>query len=250
LAGGKQPVGKAPFHAFASVEIADIQAFAPGARDSLSRLVPAEFAERYTRLLNCTACHGQLEGFPPLELLGSKLKPEWSARFIGGEIPHKIRYDAHPKGEPWLEARMPAFKAHAPYLAAGLAARDGFPPSSAATQSPDQALAQVGRKLVGKDGGFSCVSCHGVGSLLAMEVFESEGINLVYSADRLQPDFYRRWLRAPTSIDSQTKMPVYFDEGKSPLTEILGGDGEKQIDAIWAYLQLRDKMQPPATGAE
>jgi len=212
--------------------------------------VPAEFAERQTRALNCVACHGALEGFPPLELLGGKLKPEWSAQFIAGEIPHKIRYDAHPRGEVWLEARMPAFKSRARHLAVGLAARDGYPSQSTAPPAIDPELAGVGRKLVGKDGGFSCVSCHGVGSLLAMEVFESEGVNLVYSADRLQPDFYRRWLRAPTSIDPQTKMPVYFDEGKSPLTEILGGDAEKQIAAIWQYLQLKEKMIPPGPGAE
>jgi hypothetical protein len=191
-----------------------------------------------------------LEGFPPLELLGGKLKPEWAARFIGGEIPHKIRYEAHPKGEPWLEARMPAFRSRARDLAVGLSARDGYGSRSPEHGPIDATLAGIGRKLVGKEGGFSCVSCHGVGSLLAMEVFESEGVNLVYSADRLQPDFYRRWLRAPTSVDPQTKMPVYFDEGKSPLTEVLGGDADKQIAAIWEYLQLREKMQPPVTGAE
>ena len=86
--------------------------------------------------------------------------------------------------------------------------------------------------------------------MLAMEVFESEGINLVYSAERLQPDYYRRWFRAPISIDPQTKMPVYFDEGKSPLTDVLDGDGEKQITAVWEYLRLRDKMPGPKTGAE
>jgi hypothetical protein len=79
-------------------------------------------------------------------------------------------------------------------------------------------------------------------------VFESEGINLVYSADRLLPGYYRRWFRAPTSIDPQTKMPVYFDEGKSPLTEVLDGDGEKQITAVWEYLKLRDQMPRPPTG--
>ena len=96
----------------------------------------------------------------------------------------------------------------------------------------------------------SCVSCHGIGSMLAMEVFESEGINLVYSAERLQPDFYRRWFRAPMSIDPQTKMPMYFDEGKSPLTDVLDGDGEKQISAVWEYLKLGNKMQVPKTAAE
>ena len=86
--------------------------------------------------------------------------------------------------------------------------------------------------------------------MLAMEVFESEGINLAYSADRLQPEYYRRWFRAPISIDPQTKMPVYFDDGKSPLTDVLDGDSEKQIAAVWEYLRLRDKMQAPKTGAE
>ena len=57
----------------------------------LARHVPAEFAERQTRNLNCTACHGQVEGFPPLEILGGKLKPEWAGKFIAGEIGYKPR---------------------------------------------------------------------------------------------------------------------------------------------------------------
>src|SRR5262249_48718241 len=96
--------------------------------------------------------------------------------------------------------------------------------------------------------GFSCVSCHGVGPLPALEVFESEGINLAYAAERLLPSYYRRWLRSPLSIDPQTKMPSYFEEGKSPLTEILEGDAEKQINALWQYLRLGEKMPAPATG--
>jgi hypothetical protein len=107
-------------------------------------------------------------------------------------------------------------------------------------------MTEHGRKLIGKDGGFSCISCHGVRSLAAMEVFDAEGINFQWSADRLLPDYYRRWMRNPLAIDPQTKMPVYFEDGQSPLTEILEGDAEKQIDAIWHYLRLRDKMPLPA----
>ena len=59
----------------------------------------------------------------------------------------------------------------------------------------DPALAKDGQKLVGKDGGFSCVSCHGVGRVQAADVFDSEGINLAWSAERLLPHFYRRWVR-------------------------------------------------------
>ena len=55
-------------------------------------------------------------------------------------------------------------------------------------------------------------------------------------------------MRNPLAIDPQTKMPVYFEEGKSPLTEILDGDAEKQMTAIWHYLRLGDKMPTPDTG--
>jgi len=251
LASDTGAESKAPQFNFTASERAALAAFGRSDRASLERHVPGEFAERQARLLNCTACHGQIDLVPPLEILGGKLKPEWVARFMAGEIPHKLRYDLHPKGEPWLDARMPAFKSRAQLLAIGMAEQHGYPPKSPPEPPVDNALAEIGRKLVGKEGGFSCVSCHGIGPLPALEVFESEGIDFTQSADRLLPDYYRRWFRAPTSIDPQTKMPVYFDEeGKSPLTEILDGDGEKQISAIWEYLRLRDKMPAPNTGAQ
>jgi len=111
-------------------------------------------------------------------------------------------------------------------------------------------FAKLGQKLVGKDGGFSCVSCHGVGNMEAMEVFESEGINLAYSGERLLLPYYRRWLRNPLAIDPQSKMPVYFEDDKSPLTEVLDGDADKQIDAIWQYIRLGTKMPPPNAAAQ
>ena len=242
------PPEKAPQFGFTAAERADLRAFVRTARDSLFRDSPAEFAERQTRLLNCNGCHGQAQGFPTLEILGGKLKPEWSGKFIAGEIAYKPRPETHPRGEPWLETRMPGFKARASLLAQGLAALHGFGPKTSAEPAIDNELATLGQKLIGKDGGFSCVSCHGVAGLAATDVFESEGINLAYSYDRLLPDYYYRWMRNPLAIDPQTKMPVYFEEGKSPLTEILDGDAEKQISAMWHYMRLGQKMPPPNAG--
>jgi mono/diheme cytochrome c family protein len=242
------PPEKAPRFGFTAAERADLQAFVRTARDSLFRESPAEFAERQTRLLNCNGCHGQVQGFPALEILGGKLKPEWSGKFIAGEIAHKPRPETHPRGEPWLEARMPGFKARAPLVADGLAALHGFGPKTSPEPPIDNELAKFGQKLVGKDGGFSCVSCHGVAGLAATDVFESEGINLAYSYDRLLPDYYYRWMRHPLAIDPQTKMPVYFEDGKSPLTEILDGDAEKQITSMWHYMRLGQKMPAPNVG--
>jgi len=245
LAAEAKPDSHAPQFGFTTEEGEALQAFGGTDRASLAHHVPAEFAERQTRALNCAACHGQIDGVPPGEVLGGKLKPEWAARFIGGAIPYKPRAERHPGGEIWLEARMPVFKSRAELLARGLAAQHGYPPQTPPEPPIDRELARIGQQLVGKARGFSCVSCHGVGSQPASEVFESEGVNFAHAAERLLPDYYRRWLRSPTSIEPQTKMPVYFDEGRSPLTEVLDGDAEKQIDAIWQYLRLGRDMPPP-----
>ncbi|MCI0748327.1 MAG: c-type cytochrome [Verrucomicrobia subdivision 3 bacterium] len=242
------PPERSPQYRLTPTERADLRAFGARGLDSLFRHAPVEFAERQTRLLNCAGCHGQFEGFPPMDILGGKLKPEWAGKFIAGEIPYKPRAETHPRGEPWLAARMPGFKARAQWLAAGMAALHGYPPRTPPEPPVNDQLAQLGRKLVGKDGGFSCVACHGVGALAAADVFDSEGINFVHAYERLLPDYYRHWMRNPLAIDPQTKMPVYFEDGRSPLTEILDGDAEQQITAIWHDLRLGSKMPPPDTG--
>ena len=218
---------------------AALRAFGSTDRASLLRHVPTEFAQRQTRLLNCRECHGKFEGFPPLEILGGKLRPEWSKRFIGGEIAIRPRF--------WLDARMPAFHQRAEGLAAGMAMLHGYPPRTPTDPPIDQEVAKVGQKLVATPpNGFACVQCHGVAKVGATQVFESNGINLALTGDRLLKPYYRRWLRNPLRIDPSTKMPVYFDEeGRSPLTDVYGGDGARQISAIWEYIRLGDEMPPP-----
>lgn len=230
----------APHYTLTTEQRAALQAFAATDRESLGRSTSADFLIRQSQHLNCRQCHGQFEGFPAWELLYGKLKPEWAVRFIGGEERGTPR--------PWSEARMPAFPAFARGLGEGLATVAGFPPVSEPDPAPADAaeLAEAGRKLVGASGGFSCISCHGVGEFGATQVFEAPGINLAHSFVRLQPDFFRRWLRAPTLIDPTSKMPVYFDEeGRSPLSEVLDGDGPKTIQAVWEYLRLGDQMPKP-----
>ncbi len=237
----KPAVGsKSPQFHFTAEERAALSAFAATDRKSLERHAPTEFAARQARILNCAGCHGQVEGFPAIEIVGGKLKPEWTRDLLSGVLVDRPR--------PWLSARMPAFPRRAEWLAAGLAQTHGLSPRSPTEPPMDADLVKHGQKLAGVDGGFSCISCHGVAGLAPTQVFEAPGINLALSAARLQPAYYRRWILNPQRIDPQTKMPVYFDEeGKSPLAEVLGGDAAKQIDALWHYLRLGEKMPPPAT---
>jgi hypothetical protein len=224
-----------------------LQAFLKTDRTSLSRHSPIEFAARETRLLNCQACHGQIELIPPLEVMGGKLKPEWASAFIGGE-PMKVRADRHPKGELWVQARMPSFASRARWLAEGMAMQQGYPPKTPAEGPIDEEAARQGHKMVGKDNGLSCISCHAVNDLPALEVFESEGLNLGLTASRLLKSYFFRWMRSPLAVDAQTKMPGYFEDGKSALTDYYEGDAEKQINALYQYMRLAEKMPAPSTG--
>ncbi|MCI0535753.1 MAG: c-type cytochrome [Verrucomicrobiales bacterium] len=242
LAEKRGPEAKAPAFGFAPEERSALRELGATDQNSLWREAPAEFAERQVRLLNCAGCHGKLEGVPHLPVLGGKLKPEWARSILAGELPYKPR--------PWLESRMPAFASRAALLAEGMAAQHGYPPQTVAEPALDQAAAQVGQRLVSADNGFGCIACHAVGQVKATQVFESAGINLAYSETRLLRSYYERWLRNPVAMDPLTKMPAYFDEeGKSPLTDYYDGNGLKQIDAIWQYLRLGERMPPPP-GAE
>jgi mono/diheme cytochrome c family protein len=229
-----------PRFPFASGEKEKIVAFlamqqplAPG------RNVPHEQALRETKMLQCAQCHRE-SGLPEPLTLGGKLKPEWAAHFIAGKVPYKPR--------PWLKTRMPAFPAYATPLAAGLAALHGHPARTPSEGVSHPEGVSVGAKLVSSAGGFSCVACHPVKDAASAVVVESPGVNLAYSGERLLGSFFHRWLMNPIAIDPGTKMPVYFDtEGRSQLTEFFEGDAAKQIDAIWEYLRLGDKMPPPPT---
>ena len=234
---------KAPAFAFDTSERSAIQSFAATDRSALTRHIPQEFAEREIRHLNCLNCHGQVEGVPHLEILGGKLKPEWATKFIAGDVPYKPR--------PWLEMQMPAFPKRAALLAEGMTMQHGLAPTSTPEPPINEPLAEIGRKLSGTDGGFSCLSCHGFAKVMPTQVFEAPGINLAYSSDRLQPAYFQRWLRNPIRVDAATKMPVFFDdEGKSPLGDILEGNADKQIDALLNYVRKGDKMAPPPGAPE
>jgi cytochrome c2 len=232
-----------PWFGFTPTERHAVQLFLQTDRAALTRSVPAEFAQREIRNLKCESCHGKIEGVPPIERIGGKLKPEWACQFIAGRIPYKPR--------PWLDARMPAFPSYAAGLGDGLTMLYGCPPKTAPEPPIDAAAAAVGQRLVSAEGGLSCISCHAIGRIPATQVFENAGVNLAYASERLLKPYFQRWVRNPLAIDPVSKMPVFFDEElRSPLPDFYQGDGAKQIEAIWQYLRLGDKIPaPPGTQA-
>jgi mono/diheme cytochrome c family protein len=236
---------RVPHYALSDADRRALREFAEAGFDSLTRHVDAEFAARQVKNLNCAGCHDrQLDSVPPLDMLGGKIKPEYGAKFIAGLIVEKPR--------PWIAARMPGFATRAEGLARGLANQHGFTAKTPPEPEPvDEELAAIGFKLVGADGGFSCVTCHAVGKSAAPQISESAGVNFAWTFDRIQHDYFVRWLRDPLAVDPTTKMPVFFDEsGRSPLGNVLEGDARRQMEAMWQYFRLGPRMKvPPGVGA-
>ena len=220
---------------------------------SLAHFNKAEYSERQFENLNCAACHqidDDLSGLtathplsakytgeayqepgkgmtaPDLTFIGEKLRADWMNQLFSGTLEKSTR--------PWLKQRMPAFPSRAKNLADGFAAGYGViaeTSKSAATEEP-------GKQLFGMVGGFGCAACHGAAEVKPLAVFEAAGVNLQFAGARLRQEYYHRWMRDPARIDPHTIMPKYFvDENETTLTGPLDGDGQKQMEAIWQWMQ-------------
>ena len=268
LSDGAAGRGRAPAYDLSGAERAALLEFMKSdVAAGLAADVPAEFATRNLRALNCAGCHNldgrvsswkkldeecrqlrsllppkeHVEGepvpdapVPALTWQGEKLKTAWMTEFIAGRVEDKPRW--------WLIGVMPGFTHHAPTLALGLGQQHGFGPKDPEDPKPDPARIAVGEKLLGMDGGFNCITCHDVGEKEATAVFEAPGINLALSAERLRKGHFHRWLLNPNRLDPETKMPKYADgDGMTQLTEHFNGKAEDQFEAIREYLNTLKK---------
>lgn len=253
--------GKAPDFGFTPEQREALKAFAAVGFDSLKQDASVEFATRQMANLRCTACHSrdgqqsvwsQLEGemiplqsgapnsdapegspvastaLPALTWTGEKLKNEWLTQFLLGTVKEKPR--------PWLLPRMPGFATWAHGIAEGLSYEHGLPLADEPAKV-DPERQKIGEQLIGENGGFNCMQCHALGEKQATAVFEAPGPNFAQVGARIRRGYFTRWLMHPLRIDPETKMPKFADdEGKTPLTDILGGQAADQFDAIWQFL--------------
>ena len=268
----------APDFRFDEQQRAALLAFAATDRSSLARDEASEFSARQVAAMRCDACHARdgkeaLVGTdfaadqasltaafpppapapgaeahgevfapdqrpPPLTWAGEKLRPEWAAAFVAGDVSYKPR--------PYHRARMPAWPTRAAGLAKGLAAEHGYAPTTPNYPAPDQTMAQTGRKLIGTVGGFSCVQCHAVGPQPPLAPFEAPALNFAHVSERLRKEHYLRWVFNPIKVDPSTKMPAFADaDGKSALRDTYDGDAGKQFEAIWQFLLKGKDVRAP-----
>ena len=244
----------APNHGLTAGQRQSLRAFLPFAEEAPFRRSPLDFVQRHLASDRCTACHGfdgapsvwarwaehenakaplpkeldpVAQGVPALTWVGSKLQPTWIERFVLGQTKSP---------RPWLQARMPVFHQHGAVLAQGLVREHGYGPQDEPPAPADAALAVHGERLLGQGTGFDCVKCHALGDKPATQVFEREGIELLTARTRLRHEYYTRWLADPPRLDPDARMPKFATNGKTPFTDVLGGDASKQFEAIWQFL--------------
>lgn len=229
-------------------------------RSELERPLAPE-SELFVRMtqFQCTNCHARdgvggpsdaaLASFVGADDLGEEGRVPPSLHDVGGKLKEDVLAHAISHGQsyrPSVQARMPAFHGVDEALSSELTQllrtvdRRGERRDAPAFSAEE---AKLGHRLSGTQGGLACIACHGAGGQPSVGV---QGPSLSDMANRLDYDWYARWMADPTAMRPGTRMLNAFGSGKSPITDVHGGDPAKQIDALWQYLSLGDSMPLPA----
>jgi len=178
---------------------------------------------------------------PPLSGVGRKARPAWLNRVLQGT--GEIR--------PHMHARMPKFPAAAAKelgdwllqvdRAAGVAQANGnaTKPDSNWPAAVDEQQFQAGHRLM--DAG--CIQCHTFRGEALPGVI---GVDLHGIGERVEPQWFREFVLNPGAVKPRTRMPSFFADGQSHNAELLGGDPDRQIAAMWGYLKSLSRQPLPA----
>ena len=205
---------------------------------------------------NCIGCHqidgefGDLlkiydedinQGPPRLVGEGHRVQTDWLQNFLGNVYPIRF-WDRDFASNP---VRMPSFNLsneEKNKLVAMFQAKE-----------KQQTFEDNSKKVVWNKGerraaiklveSLACNSCH---AGLTGSPSEPTAPNLKFAKRRLRPSWIKKWLSDPQAIMEGTLMPSFWEDGESMDTEILGGDPEKQKNALVKYLLEigEDKLSP------
>ncbi len=173
---------------------------------------------------------------PQLTLAGAKLQRDWM---------RKVLFD-RASVRKYMHTRMPRFGeanlAHLPELFEREDAERIEPFEMSAPEGEQARIARdAGRELMGVRG-LSCVSCHDFNHKPSLLY---GGVDLINSPERLQPSWFARFLIDPQAYRPGIVMPESWSGGVASHTEILGGDTEAQIQALWYFLSQGRTARDP-----
>lgn len=161
---------------------------------------------------------------PPLTGIGHKLRSEWLQGVFAGKEGSRVR--------PYLKTEMPLYRAHAAALTAWLQRIDAQPEARPLTERESDL--EAGRKLLGIHGGVNCITCHHWGEKKSLGI---GALDISALDERLRPEWFRGYLLDPAGYRADTLMPPLWPGGQSMVPDVLGGDTERQIAAIWHFIR-------------
>lgn len=221
---------------------------------------PSTAIHAHLTRMNCIACHvrddfggvsTKLDRFfhsseealgnesripPPLTMVGAKLRTEWLK---------KVLYDGA-SVRPYMKTRMPQFGSLGlADLADRLAEVDQLSPTIVLAPPDQQNQAQMRDAAHGMlgDQGMNCIACHNYNG---KESPGMKGIDLMTSYERLQPTWFYRYMLEPNAFRPGIIMPSYWPKGQAARKDILDGDTEQQIRALWDNFSLGRSARDPS----
>jgi mono/diheme cytochrome c family protein len=188
---------------------------------------------------NCVGCHkidgerGDIlakydddinEGPPRLNGQGHRVQADWFHYFLDNVYP--IR--------PWLQIRMPSYELSNDERNAIVTMFQHKAKQPTFADVPKSIDWNPGEKAAAKElfSELACASCHTSG----FNKDEALAPNLYFVKRKLRPSWVKKWLLNPQAILPGTSMPSFWEDGESQAPDILGGDVDKQIDALTKYM--------------
>lgn len=168
---------------------------------------------------------------PPLTGVGAKLTPGWiRAVLTNGQ-----------RQRDYLDAAMPQFgDANVGHLAELFGEVDHLEDVTFPLIANLQESKNAGYEMVGTTG-FSCIACHDFNG----QKSAAGALDLVHATERLQKNWFHLYLRQPQRFHPTVIMPTYWPGGQSIRPNILGGDMDRQIEALWVYLEGGKQAKKP-----
>ncbi len=161
---------------------------------------------------------------PTLTGVGDKLRREWLEQVIG----------AGGSVRPYVSTRMPRFDLDAVgHLVDDFIAEDRHPSPLPESIDSDEIAKEAGRTMSGT-GSLQCILCH---DFNRRESVGLRAMDLATITERLHPDWFHRYMLDPESLRPGTQMPALWPGGRTLLPDLLGGDPDRQVAAIWRYLE-------------
>jgi mono/diheme cytochrome c family protein len=249
---GPLPGHHHPRYPLSARQTADLEAALHFLQDRPEAPAAQQRVDHTLRSFRCTACHsrGDLGGVaqdrndfftgtepllgdegrlpPPLAGVGDKLVLDWLDAVIRSG--RSLRSYFH--------TRMPTFDhPQTRSLAADLIAVDRHVTGVPRMIHDDDAMKAAGHQMAGSNM-LQCVLCHDFNQKHSVGM---RAMDLVTTTERLHRDWFHRYMLDPESLRPGTQMLAFWPEGRSMVPELLGGDADQQVGALWRYLEDGDQ---------